>query len=151
MKRHDTVIIGGGQAGLAMSHHLTQRGRDHLILERDRLGGRWHDERWDLLHYQFPNWSLRLPGHRYQADDPGLLALFRGRRFSIIWCTGYRPAFDWIEIPVFDLLGAPIQQRGVTSCPGLYFLGLHWMHSFKSGALFGVGDDAEFIADLIAR
>ena len=69
---------------------------------------------------------------------------------SIIWCTGYRPAFEWIDIPVFDGAGAPIQKRGRTDCPGLYFLGLHWMHSFKSGALFGVGDDAGHLADLIA-
>ena len=52
---------------------------------------------------------------------------------------------------VFAADGAPIQKRGVTACPGLYFLGLHWMHSFKSGALFGVGDDATFIADHINR
>lgn len=400
MERHDTIIIGGGQAGLAMCHHLAHRGREHLLLERDRLGGRWHSERWDSLHFQFPNWSLRLPGHCYVGDDPdgfshylavidflaayarkvdpparlgvdvkrvsrvdgglrietdsnelearnlviatgafphplvpsfakgissailqihssayrspdqlpegAVLVVGSGssggqiaeelhrsgrrvflsvsrhrkvpRRFlgkdmlwwffelgymdrtidslpdrrpppaillsgidgghdldirqfgadgvtllgraigaqdniihladnlhellaaadagcgdfldaatdharksgmevrapdpsnvpeppstgtqldlkaneikSIVWCTGYRPAFDWIDIPVFDSTGAPVQQRGVTACPGLYFLGLHWMHSFKSGALFGVGEDAEFIANHIAR
>ena len=398
MERHDTIVIGGGQAGLAMSYRLRERGREHLLLERDRLGGRWHSERWDSLHYQFPNWSLRLPGHSYSGDDPEgfshyaavvdfladyarkvapparagvdvrsvrregdsfvletsdgpiaadcvvvaagafphplvpgfadrlspsilqlhsahyrspeqlppgavlvvgsgssggqiaeelhrsgrevVLSVSRHRRVprrllgrdmlwwfldlgwmdrpidsfpgrkppaaillsgidgghdldirqlgadgvtllgravdangcilsvadnlaellddadaacdnflkaagdrarelgmsvvepepglrtqtrstgtridlaklgvaSVIWCTGYRPAFDWIEIPVFDGDGAPIQQRGRTACPGLYFLGLHWMHSFKSGALFGVGDDAAHIADLI--
>src|SRR5690348_504129 len=70
MERHETVIVGGGQAGLAMSYHLSQHGREHLLLERDRLGGRWHSERWDSLHYQFPNWSLRLPGHSYDDNDP---------------------------------------------------------------------------------
>jgi putative flavoprotein involved in K+ transport len=70
MERHETVIIGGGQAGLAMSYHLGQRGREHVLLERDQLGGRWRSERWDSLHYQFPNWSLRLPGHSYDGDDP---------------------------------------------------------------------------------
>jgi putative flavoprotein involved in K+ transport len=399
MERHDTVIIGGGQAGLAMSCHLSQRGREHVLLERDRLGGRWHSERWDSLHYQFPNWSLRLPGHNYGGDDPEgfchyskvidflsdyarkidpparigvevqsvgrtdeqliletsegqiaagnvvvasgafphprlpdfaaklspsimqmhsaayrspaqlpdgavlvvgsgssggqiaeelhrsgrevFLSVSRHRRIprrfsgkdmlwwllelgwmdrpidtlpdrkpapallvtgvdgghdldvrqfgadgmtllgravdadgtsliladnlaqllddadevcadflsaagelarergmdveeagrqerprppsattridledagvnSIVWCTGYGPAFDWIEMPVFDAGGAPIQKRGRTACPGLYFLGLHWMHTLKSGALFGVGEDAEHIAELIA-
>jgi putative flavoprotein involved in K+ transport len=398
MERHDTVIIGAGQAGLAMSYHLRERGREHLLLERDRLGGRWHSERWDSLHYQFPNWSLRLPGHQYSGADPegfchysavvdfladyaakidppartgvnvssvradgraftietnhgtilaknvviatgafpsprvpgfacklspsivqlhsaqyrssdrlppgGVLVVGSGssggqiaeelhrsgrhvllsvsshrkvprrflgkdvlwwllelgwmdrpidsfpgrkpppaillsgidgghdldvRRFaaegvtllgrtldadgtsirvsddvpvmlseadaacdefvraavararelgmvveaseghsipecaalsgavdlarlgvtSIIWCTGYEPAFDWIHIPVFDAAGAPVQHRGETAVSGLYFLGLHWMHSFKSGALFGVGEDAEYIADRI--
>jgi putative flavoprotein involved in K+ transport len=397
MERHDTIIIGGGQAGLAMSHHLCERGREHLLIERDRLGGKWHSERWDSLHYQFPNWSLHLPGQAYSGDDPEgfphysavadfldeyarklaprarvgvfvdrverqhdglvlhtnegpfaakrvviatgafqspgipafarklspavvqlhssayrspdqlppgavlvvgsgssggqiaeelhrsgrdvLLSVSRHRRVprrfagkdmlwwlyelgwidrtvdtfppgklpaaillsgidggrdldlrglaaegmtlvgsatdsdgatlriagnlsalladadaacdqfveaaserarelamplddepaprpeppssgsridlaargvtSIIWCTGYRPAFEWIDVPVFDGLGAPVQHRGKSACPGLYFLGLHWMHTFKSGALFGVGDDAAHIADLI--
>jgi putative flavoprotein involved in K+ transport len=397
VERHDTIIIGGGQAGLAMSYQLRERGRQHLLIERDRLGGKWHSERWDSLYFQFPNWALSLPGHRYNGDDPegfshyskvidfldayarlvdpplrhadvvrvsrsdaglrletsagdiearnvvvatgafpspfipsfaerispeivqlhssayrrpdqlppgGVLVVGSGssggqiaeelqvsgrdvflsvsrhqkfprrmlgkdmlwwlyelgridrtiddmphrrpppallvsgidgghdldvRKFaadgmtllgraigadgdvlllednlhtmlaeidagfdrlraevfdharthgmaldedeppawpdppllgdrldlraagirSIVWCTGYRPAFGWIDIPVFDAGGAPVQQRGTTACPGLYFLGLHWMHSLKSGALFGVGDDAGFIADRI--
>ena len=58
---------------------------------------------------------------------------------------------DWVKIPVFDDRGRPLQQRGVTAVPGLYFLGLHWMHTFKSGLLSGVGADAEFLADHMAR
>ena len=397
MERHETVIIGGGQAGLAMSYHLRERGREHVLVERDRLGGKWHSERWDSLYFQFPNWALHLPGLRYSGNDPegfshfskvidflddyarlvdppvhhadvvrvsrsngdlrletregeiearnvvvatgafpqpfippfaerlspaihqlhssayrrpdqlppgGVLVVgsgssggqiaeelqlsgrdvvlsvsphqkfprrmfgkdmlwwlyalgridrtidsmpdrrpppallvsgidgghdldvrkfaadgmtllgrvigadgdvlllegnlhamladidarfdgFRaevidyarthgmatnedeppawpqppspGDRFdlqaagvrSIVWCSGYRPAFGWIDIPVLDANGAPVQQRGTTACPGLYFLGLHWMHSLKSGALFGVGEDAEYIAERI--
>jgi putative flavoprotein involved in K+ transport len=398
MERHDTIVIGGGQAGLAMTHHLRERGREHLLIERDRLGGKWHSERWDSLHYQFPNWSLRLPGEGYSGHDPEgfphysavaefleeyarklapparlgvtvdrverqddgfvlhtsegpiaakhvviatgafqspgipgfarklspmlvqlhssayrspgqlpagavlvvgsgssggqiaeelhrsgrdvLLSVSRHRRVprrfagkdmlwwlyelgwidrtietfppgklppailltgidgghdmdvrrfaaegmtlvgsaidgegmtlcvadnvsallgdadaacdhfveavteraqglgipfddepaprpeppssgsridlaahgvrSIVWCTGYRPAFEWIDVPVLDEAGAPVQHRGEAACPGLYFLGLHWMHTFKSGALFGVGEDAAHIADLIS-
>lgn len=70
---------------------------------------------------------------------------------SVIWSTGYEYDFDWIEVPVMDGAGAPVQKRGVTSCPGLYFLGLHWMHTFKSGLLSGVGEDAEYLADLICQ
>jgi putative flavoprotein involved in K+ transport len=66
---------------------------------------------------------------------------------SIIWSTGYRFAFDWLKIPVLSKDGVPIQERGVTRRAGLYFLGLHWMHTFKSGVIFGVGDDASHIAD----
>ncbi len=68
---------------------------------------------------------------------------------SIIWSTGYRFAFDWLKIPVLSKDGVPIQERGVTRRAGLYFLGLHWMHTFKSGVIFGVGDDASHIADHI--
>jgi putative flavoprotein involved in K+ transport len=68
---------------------------------------------------------------------------------SIIWSTGYKFDFNWIEVPVLDERGAPLQERGVTSCPNLYFLGLHWMHTFKSGILFGVGEDAAYLANRI--
>jgi putative flavoprotein involved in K+ transport len=69
-ERHETVIVGGGQAGLAMSHHLSRLGRPHVILERGRVGERWRSERWDSLMFQFPNWSLRLPGQAYDGGDP---------------------------------------------------------------------------------
>ncbi len=66
----DTIIIGGGQAGLAMSYHLSQRGRNHIVLERGRVAERWRSERWDSLMFQFPNWSLSLPGQTYEGDAP---------------------------------------------------------------------------------
>jgi putative flavoprotein involved in K+ transport len=406
-EQHDTVIVGGGQAGLAMSAVLQRHGREHVVLERARVGERWRSERWDSLRFQFPNWSLRLPGYGYAGDDPDgfasyfevlaviegfaarvrapvrehtevvdlveddtgggfVLSLadgaihaqrvvlatgpfqrpripevaqqisaavlhtdptryrrpeqlpagavlvvgsgasgcqiadelvhagrrvylsvsrhrrvprrlwgkdlywwldkmgrfsqtidsFPGRRWppsmvvtgvnggydvsvrdliadgvtvlgriqggddeqlrvardanrvleeaddayadfldaagkysrtaadedlaeeqptvaaplptaavteidtldltraritTIIWATGYTYDYDWVKIPVFDERGHPVQQRGLTHRPGLYFLGLHWMHTFKSGLLCGVGDDAEYLAEQMAR
>lgn len=404
-EQQDIVVIGGGQSGLAMSRVLQQQGRDHVVLERGRVGERWRTERWDSLRFQFPNWTLQLPGYAYQGPDPegfahyrgilrlledyaghmaapvrehaevqGLAALggdegfelsladgsirarnvviatgpfqlpriptvahevprsvlqldptryrrpealpegavlvvgsgasgtqiadellragrrvylsvsrhrraprrFRGKdaywwfdalgRFAqtidsfpgrqyppstvvtgvnggydvdvrklaaaganvigrvtgasggglgvqananqildeadqayagfvaaardfinrggedglteadpgepeplpgvqeveslslpaegittIVWATGYGYDYGWVRIPVFDARGRPAQQRGVTAVPGLYFLGLHWMHTFKSGLLSGVGDDAEFLADQMSR
>ena len=66
----DTVVIGGGQAGLAMSYHLSRRGRAHVVLERGRVAERWRSERWDSLHFQFPSWMVGLPGLDYDGDDP---------------------------------------------------------------------------------
>ena len=66
---------------------------------------------------------------------------------AVIWATGHRFDFDWVKLPVIDANGAPVQQRGVTSCRGVYFLGLHWMHTFKSGLLSFVGEDAAYLAD----
>ena len=66
-EHHDTVVIGGGQAGLAMSAVLQHHGREHVVLERGQLGGRWRTERWESLRFQFPNWSLELPGMRTQG------------------------------------------------------------------------------------
>jgi len=401
-EQHEIVVIGGGQAGLAMSAVLQRRGRDHVVLERGRVGERWRTERWQSLRFQFPNWSIELPGHSYARDDPDgyahwseivqlledyadgirapvvegfevtalrprengfvvsgrdqaitarrvvvatgpfqrpripqlatevpsailqtdptryrspedltdgavlvvgagasgiqiadellaagrsvFLSVSRHRRIprrlcgkdvywwleemgrfdqtidsfperrwpphtavtgvnggydinvrqmavdgiqvlervvgafdgrfaiasdanqildqadaaytdfldtarqfaaehpdldigneepaespvapprvpeiesldlrrqnvtSIVWATGYEYAYDWLRLPVFDSEGRPIQQRGVTAVPGLYFLGLHWMHTFKSGLLAGVGRDADYIADQI--
>jgi putative flavoprotein involved in K+ transport len=66
----DTVIVGGGQAGLSASYHLSRLGCQHLILERNRIGESWRSERWDSLMFQFPNWAIRLPGHSYKCTDP---------------------------------------------------------------------------------
>lgn len=63
-------MIGAGQAGLVMSHCLQQQGREHVLLERARVGERWRSERWDSLHFQFPNRYVRLPGMPYDGDDP---------------------------------------------------------------------------------
>jgi putative flavoprotein involved in K+ transport len=404
-ERHDTVIIGGGQAGLAMSYLLRQRGREHVVLERRRVAERWYSQRWDSLCFQFPKWSLQLPGYGYTGNDPDgfasrdavsrfiedyarfidapircnaevkaleheaasgrflletgdalieadsiviatgpyqrpsiplasaalppgvfqihacdyrnadqlppgailivgaggsgcqiaeelglhgrtvylsagrhriaprryrgrdllwwLLAMGRmdmtidslpdrkpltpimltgvdgghdinlrhlaadgvhvlgsfhgidgekllfldnlgtildgadksledfmlaaesyrqaaglelpedinqafgvartplmlgtsralgwraGNVRTVIWCTGYRGSFDWVHLPVFDAQGVPRQRRGVTDCRGAYFLGLNWMHKQKSSTLFGVGEDAAYLADVI--
>ena len=66
----DTLVIGGGQAGLTMSHRLKQRGLKHLVLERHRIAERWRSERWDGLTFQFPNWSVRLPEFSLSHPEP---------------------------------------------------------------------------------
>ncbi|MEW5978294.1 MAG: NAD(P)/FAD-dependent oxidoreductase [Acidobacteriota bacterium] len=70
MKCTDTLIIGGGQAGLAMSRCLTDRGINHVVLERGRVAERWRSERWDSLRLLTPRWQSRLPGWSYQGPDP---------------------------------------------------------------------------------
>ncbi len=70
MRTTETIIIGAGQAGLAMSRCLTDEGADHVVLERGRLAERWRSERWDSLRLLTPNWAARLPGWQYQGDDP---------------------------------------------------------------------------------
>jgi len=62
MERIDTVIIGGGQAGLAMSKALNERGVEHVVLERGRVGERWRNERWDSLRLLTPRWLSRVSG-----------------------------------------------------------------------------------------
>ncbi|MDA4130873.1 MAG: NAD(P)-binding domain-containing protein, partial [Thaumarchaeota archaeon] len=70
---------------------------------------------------------------------------------TVIWATGYDLDFSWIHIPVFDERGYPIHKRGITTCPGLYFLGLHWLYKRKSCLLLGVGEDGAYLASNIPR
>src|SRR5688572_33141338 len=67
--RIETVVVGAGQAGLAGSRELTQAGVEHVVLERGRIGETWRG-RWDSFCLVTPNWSVLLPGHPYDGDDP---------------------------------------------------------------------------------
>lgn len=98
---HDVVVVGGGQAGLAMSYQLKQSQVPHVVLEAAQVGESWRARRWDSFCLVTPNWTVTLPG-------------------------------------------------AMTMRPGLYFLGLAFLHRHRSDTLFGVGDDAEFIAGHIA-
>jgi putative flavoprotein involved in K+ transport len=70
---------------------------------------------------------------------------------NVIWCTGYHPGFDWIDIPVFDAQRLPIHQRGiVTDVPGLYFVGLFFLHSMWSETITGVQPDVQHIVKHLA-
>ena len=70
VEKVETLIVGGGQAGLMMSAQLRQRGRPHLILERHRIAERWRTERWDALHANGPAWHDRFPDLLIAGVDP---------------------------------------------------------------------------------
>ena len=69
---------------------------------------------------------------------------------SVVWSTGYRLDFGWVDFPIFDDMGYPHHTRGVTTQPGLYAVGLPWLHSAASAVAAGVGADAAYIAEHIA-
>ncbi|MBL4835676.1 MAG: MSMEG_0569 family flavin-dependent oxidoreductase [Pseudomonas sp.] len=70
---------------------------------------------------------------------------------TIIWCIGFAPDFRFVEASVFNGHGHPVHQRGVTTQPGLYFLGLPWLHTWGSGRFSGIARDAEYLAEQIVR
>lgn len=70
---------------------------------------------------------------------------------SVIWANGYGYSYDWVQLPITNGDGVPLQTRGMTACPGVYFLGLHWMHTFRSAILAFMGRDAAHIADHMDR
>src|SRR5690242_8743287 len=68
MERIETVIVGGGQAGLAASYFLKQMGHEHVVLEQAAGAGNvWRNERWDSFTLVTPNWALRMPGAEYEG------------------------------------------------------------------------------------
>ena len=85
------------------------------------------------------------------APEPATLDLGQAGIGSVIYGTGFRFDFGWIDLPVFDERGYPRYERGVTEVPGLYFAGLHWLHTWGSGLFYQVGRDAEYVVDHLRR
>jgi putative flavoprotein involved in K+ transport len=94
---------------------------------------------------------VRVP--RTVAARHGLPVLEDGRELgvaNVVWCTGYVPDFEWIDLPVFGEDGAPVHHRGIVGTePGLYFVGLFFLYSLASPLLAGVGRDAQHIVEHI--
>lgn len=95
--RITTVVIGAGQAGLAMSWCLARRSIDHVVLERGEVANSWRTERWDSLRLLTPNWQSRLPGFTYGGEDP----------------DGFRTMPETIDFLVryADVSAAPVRAR----------------------------------------
>jgi putative flavoprotein involved in K+ transport len=91
MPRTDTVIIGAGHAGLALSRCLTDRGVDHVVLERGCVGERWRTARWDSFQMLTPNWLSRLPDWRYPGTDSD--GFMTAPEF-VQYLSGYARSFD---------------------------------------------------------
>jgi putative flavoprotein involved in K+ transport len=99
--------------------------------------------------------GLDLPQHRLRARKAAgaaksELGLQVEGISTVLWAGGFRPAFDWVDISVFDDMGFPRAKRGVTEIPGLGFVGLPWLHTRKSPLLLRVGGDAAHVARSVA-
>jgi putative flavoprotein involved in K+ transport len=70
VEKVEVLVVGGGQAGIAMSEHLSDRGLEHVVLERDRIAERWRTGRWDSLVANGPAWHDRFPGLEFSGTDP---------------------------------------------------------------------------------
>jgi putative flavoprotein involved in K+ transport len=94
-----------------------------------------------------------IPQYRdaYQQEIIECLDLTKEKISTIIWCIGYTFDYSMVRLPVFDQDGFPIQSRGVTNETGLYFVGMPWMPTERSGTLFGIGDAAKYIASHITE
>ena len=90
MESVKTIVIGAGQAGLALSSCLSDAGEEHLLLERGQVAQRWRSERWDSFRLLTPNWQTRLPGYRYSGAAPDG---FMGRDEIVDFFDGYAQSF----------------------------------------------------------
>ena len=120
MESVGVAIIGGGQAGLAVSCMLSQLAVDHVVLERGRVGQRWRD-RWDGFCLVTPNWSIRLPGFSYSGPDPdGYLPRDEIASYLDQYAASFAaPVREQVEVPFGRLGGrAPVRpaQFGGGSC-----------------------------------
>jgi putative flavoprotein involved in K+ transport len=171
-RRAPSVVLAGGERDLNL-HRLVEHG----VVPTGRLsaidGGRVHfdDDLPDRLAeadlnvrrlrdavdayaeqdgVDAPVEEISLPAPATWAGQaPRRLDLARAGVTTVVWATGYSRDYSWINAPVFDAEGEPVQHRGVTAAPGLFFLGLRWQYRRKSNFIDGVGDDATYLADVI--
>jgi putative flavoprotein involved in K+ transport len=177
------LVVGGGNTGFQIAEELAATRQVHLaigsrqvplpqrLLGRDlfrylealglmrknvetRLGSRMQHR--DFLIGSNPR-SIRRRGvrmHPRAVDAAGSEVTFSdGERLSVaavVWATGFRVDHTWIDAPVFDERGRAQHRRGVTSAPGLYFLGLQWQYTRGSALLGWVKEDAQHVAEQIA-
>ena len=92
MKNHYSVIVvGGGQAGLAISYCLKAKSIDHIVLEKNQIGYAWRKKRWDTFCLVTPNWQCTLPGYHYSGDDPDG---FMGKEEIVKYIKDYAKSFQ---------------------------------------------------------
>lgn len=96
---------------------------------------------------EVPEEMAEMPQDGYEQPEILQLDLAEAGISTIIWATGFQWDFSWIRLPILDEWGYPRQEQGVTTYLGLYFLGLHWLHTRKSGLFFGIGEDARHVAE----
>ncbi|MEU2612198.1 NAD(P)/FAD-dependent oxidoreductase [Micromonospora sp. NPDC007271] len=178
------AVVGGGNTGVQIAAELADHGRRVVLaaptigpvlpqrwLGRDifwwfsrlgtmglsadsRLGGRIAAQN-PIIGTDVAGLLRRVDrvGRVVNADGDSLLLADRRRRRveAVVWATGFRPHYPWLEVPVLDPSGAPVQRAGVTDWPGLYFLGLPWQRTRGSALLGWVGRDAEMLAARLAE
>lgn len=152
--RDGVVLLGHIQGGEAGKIHLVDDLKDSLT----KIDG-FEAKLTDMIDNAILQNNLDVPEEQlpilrdgYDAPVIDTLDLQAEGISSIIWAMGYKFSFDMVKLPIYDSFGYPIQTRGVTAYAGLYFMGLPWLHTQKSGIIAGVSDDAAFIvSDIIQR
>ena len=159
---HNLNLHQFARDGVTLLGHI-QSAREHTIWTAPDLkeglekADKFEAKMIEMIDQYIANTGMKAPKEElpalrdgYQAQEVTELNLRSAGITSIIWAGGHRFDFSLVKLPVLDGDGFPIQKRGVTEYPGLYFVGLPWLYKPKSGLLIGVGEDAEFLANEIA-
>jgi putative flavoprotein involved in K+ transport len=167
--RHE-VVLSGRDTGQLPASIETKRGRmlfrglffagTHILTVDTPMGRkmRTHVRHGGAPLLRFRRSDLRRVGVERVLDrttgvQDGLPVLDGGRVLdvrNVVWCTGFRPDFSWIRLPLeIGEDGYPVQYRGASTTPGVYFVGLPFLHSFASMLIGGAGRDAERVAEQI--
>ena len=140
-------VIGYDDGNLAISPNLTQN-----LIKMDHFAA----NAIQMIDTYIMKQSLDIPEEEVKVLDDGYRApviesldVVAEGIGAIIWATGYASDYSMVKLPILDTYQYPNTKRGVTSFPGLYFLGMGWMDKFKSGFLMGVGESAQYLAEVI--
>ena len=137
------VLSDDAAANVRFADTISQKLKNDIDAYLARIGIAPPPLEEDLADVPDPVAECASPLRRLNLRDAGIGA--------VIWATGFSPDFGWIHLPVLDEEGKPMHRRGVSPVAGVYFLGFPWLNSRKSGIIYGVGEDARFIADAIAN
>ncbi|MBI5297769.1 MAG: NAD(P)-binding domain-containing protein [Chloroflexi bacterium] len=150
----DGVHLLGRLTGANGSHILLANDLQENLAKADKFEAdlvKMIDDYIEKNDLDLPPESLPNLTDGYAVENMRELDLAARSITSIIWALGYEFDFSLVKLPVTDGDGYPIQERGVTQYPGLYFVGMPWLHKYKSGLLVGVAEDAAFVASHIAE
>jgi putative flavoprotein involved in K+ transport len=153
--------VDGPAARLGLTRFMLRVIFHRLLSTANPIG---RQVRLKMLHRAAPlirvkPWDLSEAGvervPRVVGTHNGLPRLEDGRDLdvaNVVWCTGFRPGFSWIDLPVFGVDGAPLHENGIVAQePGLFFVGLHFLSALSSEMIHGVGRDAARIAKVVAQ
>jgi putative flavoprotein involved in K+ transport len=158
---HDLNLYQFARDGMVLLGHLQDVDGATLCFAPDLLENLAYADAFELDYMnqvdEYVN-STGFDAPLQPGDRPRPTQQFEGELFTeldfaqanirtVIWATGYQYDFSWIDIPILDKTGFPLQERGVTSIPGLYFLGMNWRAVPRSAFIGSVGSEAEVIAN----
>jgi len=141
----DGMLILGDEAAANVRHgdETSQRFKDDVDAYIEKVGLEPPPNDDDPADTPDPEAACVSPLRRLDLKAKGIN--------TMIWATGFTGDFNWIHLPIFDPDGIPIHERGVSPVTGLYFVGFPWLSKRKSGTVYGIGEDAQYIADVLAK